>query len=87
LATHIYKPFEIDTASERLTSKGWFPKAFITTRTRGKQQRVHTVYGGKNEMYSTELVANAIATGFARAWINLQPPIDQIESLMGTEGI
>jgi hypothetical protein len=68
----IYKTYEIHCVSDKRTSKGWFPKAFIK-RGNGDARHLHTVFGGKDETYSTELVANAIATSLAKAWIDSHP--------------
>jgi hypothetical protein len=76
LTTLIYKTYQIVCASENLTSKGWFPKAFIK-RSSGDQQHRHAVFGGQGETYSTELLANAVASGLAKAWIDIQPQVEE----------
>ena len=77
MAGLVYKTYEIHCVSDKLTSKGWFRKAYIKRSSGDQQQHVHTVFGGTDETYSTELMANAIATGLAKAWIDLQPPKDR----------
>jgi hypothetical protein len=68
----IYKTYEIHCVSDNAHPKAGFPKRLSNAGT-VMHSTLHTVFGGKDETYSTELVANAIATSLAKAWIDSHP--------------
>ena len=68
-----YKTYHIHCVSQNVNHTQWFPKAYNKWST-GTEEKSHTVFGGRGETYTTELVANAKATVLAKAWIDAQAP-------------